>query len=1023
MSQSFFTMFVVLLGIMQGVITFFAFVSKNERKRIIKWGFLTAFLVSIFQIGAYQAKTYFVVSMLQSLAYAFSVMYIIICFWFTVLVVNQTKNKTLYGTFWAARILGTLDIIMIMVNPFKEFMISYEYNPDSLTNWKQIFYPPYFIHKGCQHLLILFIVITILLMCKNMPKLYASPYIRMAMCIFIFSVIGFIIKASTYGEELDVSIINNAFITFALYWIVFHHMDGAMVDHVRAMALNEYSSPMILFDYQNELIMVNDETRKMYDRLWNDGRSRRLEYRKYNVNSLIEDFAIESDGEELLEDRYYNISVDDEGIIISYRMHYTVLFDFAGKVNGKLFVFDDVTEEMDDLTGFHKQDAFYKYFDGNYAKLTYPVSVILFDIKKLEEINEVYGAERGDRCIQYVAMSLKKWCPDGTYFVRGKEANLYAVCSDTDEKKAKEITRNISEAVNQKEYENGDLDVRTLTGIVKSDIQSITKVAETITVNMRTKKLVDFDAEHTTILDSLIQMQKESDPYLENHIKRTRNLCNLFAEKLELTDYQKNNLALLCLIHDIGNIGVPMEIVNKPGRLTKDEWEIMKSHVNKGYRICCASDELKDVAVCVLHHHEWYNGKGYPDGLAGDSIPLLSRIIAIVETYDAMTNERPYRPPLTSAEARNELVKCSGEQYDPEITKLFIELLNEIAPIDVEEERRIKKSRSIAEKPMSLNDSSDEDAGFVDEIKHSTYILDDKNQIIEIDESFETITGYSRSDIERLGMNQIDLIFPLDREDYLNRVKMLIEKTGEAYLEHRIKCKDNSEKYVFCYGRRYYDNVAKAGRSTIIITDISESKRNIVYSGVSEPVVEEQKKLVIRDNGSGDIKWIESTGETDNLTGLMSRKVFEGLNEQLCENKEDNLLLVLIDIDDYGKHINNSGEKNSESIVRFFGNSIKQVVNNQGIASRIGEDTFACMISISGDISEMALKSKISEIWGQIMDAAVTDNQNVTISIGASFSAANDTADKRNYKAIFDKARVALLEVKQDGKNGYIFKL
>jgi HD-GYP domain-containing protein (c-di-GMP phosphodiesterase class II) len=136
-----------------------------------------------------------------------------------------------------------------------------------------------------------------------------------------------------------------------------------------------------------------------------------------------------------------------------------------------------------------------------------------------------------------------------------------------------------------------------------------------------------------------------------------------------------DELALYALLHDIGKVGVDDSILNKPGRLEEDEWEQMKKHSEIGYRIAASARELSHVADFILSHHERWDGQGYPRGLAGEQIPLLSRLLAIVDAYDAMTEDRVYRRALSSEEALREIERNAGTQFDPLLAAKFIRMV------------------------------------------------------------------------------------------------------------------------------------------------------------------------------------------------------------------------------------------------------------------------------------------------------------------------------------------------------------
>jgi HD-GYP domain-containing protein (c-di-GMP phosphodiesterase class II) len=139
-----------------------------------------------------------------------------------------------------------------------------------------------------------------------------------------------------------------------------------------------------------------------------------------------------------------------------------------------------------------------------------------------------------------------------------------------------------------------------------------------------------------------------------------------------LTQLQLDLLSLFASLHDIGKVGISDQILKKPGPLTIEEWDEMKKHPEIGYRICLSSPELTAISEFVLSHHERWDGTGYPRGLKHDEIPILSRILAIVDAYDSMTNDRIYRKALSKQAALEEIKDKAGTQFDPVIADAFI---------------------------------------------------------------------------------------------------------------------------------------------------------------------------------------------------------------------------------------------------------------------------------------------------------------------------------------------------------------
>jgi diguanylate cyclase (GGDEF)-like protein/putative nucleotidyltransferase with HDIG domain len=179
------------------------------------------------------------------------------------------------------------------------------------------------------------------------------------------------------------------------------------------------------------------------------------------------------------------------------------------------------------------------------------------------------------------------------------------------------------------------------------------------------------------LLEQQVRIFLSKDINTYKHSKRVFTYAIHFAKKLELSDYEKKTLIMGALIHDIGKLEIPRDIMNKEGKLNPHEWEMIKKHVTWGKEIISTNKDLLHLVPLVELHHERYDGKGYPHGLIGDSIPKLARILCIIDAFDAMTTERPYQKTKTFEEAIVELEHCSGKQFDPKYVPLFIEMLRE----------------------------------------------------------------------------------------------------------------------------------------------------------------------------------------------------------------------------------------------------------------------------------------------------------------------------------------------------------
>jgi len=177
------------------------------------------------------------------------------------------------------------------------------------------------------------------------------------------------------------------------------------------------------------------------------------------------------------------------------------------------------------------------------------------------------------------------------------------------------------------------------------------------------------------ITKALAQAIEAKDPYTHGHSARVVEYTVLIAQKLDLPEKEKELLKYAAMLHDIGKIGVRGIVLNNPKGLTGEEYDEIKKHPLVGEGIIEPIELLQPIKALIRHHHEWYNGKGYPDGLSGENIPLGARIIAVADAYDAMKSDRPYRKALTEETAIQELKRGSSTQFDPKIVEVFLETL------------------------------------------------------------------------------------------------------------------------------------------------------------------------------------------------------------------------------------------------------------------------------------------------------------------------------------------------------------
>ncbi|PKP56633.1 hypothetical protein CVT91_12580 [Candidatus Atribacteria bacterium HGW-Atribacteria-1] len=201
------------------------------------------------------------------------------------------------------------------------------------------------------------------------------------------------------------------------------------------------------------------------------------------------------------------------------------------------------------------------------------------------------------------------------------------------------------------------------------DIETLLKEADN---KMYQDKLFRAKSREKYLLDSFCMILAERDPHASDHAQRLQELALSLGKRIGLSEYQLNNLRLLALLHDIGKIGIPDSILFKTYTLTSSEWKKMKEHPRIGYRMAKNIPDFTPIAREILYHHEHWDGSGYPEGLKGEEIPILSRIISIVDAYDVMQSRRSYKGKISKTKALREIKMCAGTQFDSQLVEIFL---------------------------------------------------------------------------------------------------------------------------------------------------------------------------------------------------------------------------------------------------------------------------------------------------------------------------------------------------------------
>ncbi len=336
----------------------------------------------------------------------------------------------------------------------------------------------------------------------------------------------------------------------------------------------------------------------------------------------------------------------------------------------------------DNLTGLYNR----AYFEEEAKRLdtdrNYPLCLIMGDINNLKLVNDALGHSEGDRLLVAIAQMLKKSCRKDDIVVRFGGDEFVILLTKCDEKTAMRVINNIKTSCRSIVSDTIPASIALGAAIKFKPGQSISDLLGLADGRMYANKFAESTSRSSSFITSLEKSLYEKDYITAEHALRVRELCTQFGAKLRLNDSVIDELVVLASLHDIGKIAIPEYILKKNGPLTDEEWEIVKKHPETGYRIAMNTHGMSVIAEDILYHHERWDGKGYPYGLKGEQIPLASRILSIIDTFDVMMHERPYKKAMNAQEAADEIKRCVGAQFDPELAKSFITYLKHLGMLD-----------------------------------------------------------------------------------------------------------------------------------------------------------------------------------------------------------------------------------------------------------------------------------------------------------------------------------------------------
>lgn len=512
----------------------------------------------------------------------------------------------------------------------------------------------------------------------------------------------------------------------------------------------------------------------------------------------------------------------------------------------------------------------------------------------------------------------------------------------------------------------------------KKILESFSTLASAFFAFKRFDKLqTNFTKELTT---SVIKIMEMYDLYTKGHSESVAELASVIAKEMNLSRKTIKNTYWAGLVHDIGKLLIPIEIINKAEKLTENELELIKKHPVWGNKALSDSKTLQPIAKYLLYHHERWDGKGYPEGLKGDQIPLISQILGVADAWDAMSSKRSYRDPLSFEKAFAEIKDNKGTQFSPIVVEAFIKIADDDRIEDLKKDVLKSEINNMKITDINIFEKEDSYKKLAESVKAILWEYDIKTDNWDyVSPQSETILGYAAEEWTGLDF-WTEHLHPDDKDSARN---------------YCLECTAQGEDHVFEYRFRKFNGQYLWIRDEVTVV-MSENEA-VKIRGFMIDIT----KFKIMENK------IRKLSYRDHLTGLYNRRYLDYQLDRLRDSNSYPVSFITADIDQLKKINDKYGHSRGDYYIKKAADVFRNVLRTADIIARTGGDEFAVLLPKT---TYKTTKNICDRIQEKLRDINNKDMLPEILSISLGYSTALNKWDDLN--RIYEKSDQAMYEIK-----------